>query len=539
MAIDGILIHHLVNELKEKLENGRINKIIQPNQNDLVFQIHNFKTYNLLISISFNYPRVYLINEKPQAPQNPFNLCMVFRKYIERGIIKEIQQIDNDRIILLKIENKNEMGDTVIYNLIIELMGRTSNLVLTYPNNQIIEVMRRHFPQDLGTSRIMIPKATYQFPVSNSNINPFEKPNTDISDVNNLQGVSKQHKNEIIELGSVSEFINKPINPTIISTETKKFFSPYALISINGSKKSYASINEMLEAYFKENTKQENPDYKNLQKVITQKLNILYNKIQNLEQDLENSKKHLNDLELGQLLQTYLYLIKKGMKEIELTSFDGNSTYLIKLDPLKTPIENMQKYFKSYKKSQNAQIHLKKQLEITNNEITYLQTIQSQLNFVNPQEMEEIKLELIENGYLKENKNKKKIKNSSLKNILTYDTPYGIIYVGKNNLQNNFLTNKFAKKDDYWFHVKDQPSAHVILSTDNLCEENIRICAHLAALNSKYEKSSSVCVDYTMVKNIKKVPGIPGCFVTYSNQRSIYIDPSYDDLNKLLNHQSK
>lgn len=539
MAIDGILIHHLVNELKEKLENGRINKIIQPNQNDLVFQIHNFKTYNLLISISFNYPRVYLINKKPQAPKNPFNLCMVFRKYIERGIVKEIQQIDNDRIILLKIENKNEMGDTVIYNLIIELMGRTSNLILTYPNNQIIEVMRRHFPQDLGTSRIMIPKATYQFPVSNSNINPFEKPNTDISDINNLQGVSKQHKNEIIELGSVYEFINKPINPTIISTETKKFFSPYALISINGSKKSYASINEMLEAYFKENTKQENPDYKNLQKVITQKLNILYNKIQNLEQDLENSKKHLNDLELGQLLQTYLYLIKKGMKEIELTSFDGNSTYLIKLDPLKTPIENMQKYFKSYKKSQNAQIHLKKQLEITNNEITYLQTIQSQLNFVNPQEMEEIKLELIENGYLKENKNKKKIKNSSLKNILTYDTPYGIIYVGKNNLQNNFLTNKFAKKDDYWFHVKDQPSAHVILSTDNLCEENIRICAHLAALNSKYEKSSSVCVDYTMVKNIKKVPGIPGCFVTYSNQRSIYIDPSYDDLDKLLNHQSK
>lgn len=539
MAIDGILIHHLVNELKEKLENGRINKIIQPNQNDLVFQIHNFKTYNLLISISFNYPRVYLINEKPQAPQNPFNLCMVFRKYIERGIVKEIQQIDNDRIILFKIENKNEMGDTVIYNLIIELMGRTSNLILTYPNNQIIEVMRRHFPQDLGTSRIMIPKATYQFPVSNSNINPFEKPNTDISDINNLQGVSKQHKNEIIELGSVYEFINNPINPTIIQTETKKFFSPYALISINGSKKSYASINEMLEAYFKENTKQENPDYKNLQKVITQKLNILYNKIQNLEQDLENSKKHLNDLELGQLLQTYLYLIKKGMKEIELTSFDGNSTYLIKLDPLKTPIENMQKYFKSYKKSQNAQIHLKKQLEITNNEITYLQTIQSQLNFVNPQEMEEIKLELIENGYLKENKNKKKIKNSSLKNILTYDTPYGIIYVGKNNLQNNFLTNKFAKKDDYWFHVKDQPSAHVILSTDNLCEENIRMCAHLAALNSKYEKSSSVCVDYTMVKNIKKVPGIPGCFVTYSNQRSIYIDPSYDDLNKLLNHQSK
>lgn len=539
MAIDGILIHHLVNELKDKLVNGRINKIIQPNQNDIVFQIHNYKTYNLLVSISFNYPRVYLINEKPQAPQNPFNLCMVLRKYLERGIIKELSQIENDRIIILKIENKNEMGDTVIYNLIIELMGRTSNLILTYPNNQIIEVMRRHFPQDLGTSRIMIPKATYQFPISNTNINPFLNQNIVLDDINNLQGVSKQHKNEILELGSIKNFIHQPINPTIIMTETKNFFSPYSLISIHGSKKSYASISEMLETYFKENTKQENPDFKNLQKVITQKLNILFNKISNLEQDLENSKKHLNDLELGQLLQTYLYHIKKGMKEIELTSFDGNNTYIISLDPLKTPIENMQKYFKSYKKSQNAQIHLKKQIEITNNEITYLKTIQSQLNFVNNQEMDEIKSELIENGYLKENKNKKKAKNSSLKNILTYNTPFGNIYVGKNNLQNNFLTNKFAKKDDYWFHVKDQPSAHVILSTDKLCEENIRICAHLASLNSKYEKSSSVCVDYTQVRNIKKVPGIPGCFVTYTNQRSIYIDPSYDDLNILLNHQSK
>ena len=537
MAIDGVLIHHLVNEIKDKILNGRINKIIQSNQTDVILQIHNFKNYNLLISVSYTAPRVYLTNDKPYSPQTPYNFCMVLRKYLERGIIKSIKQIDNDRIIVIDVEGKNELGDTIIYQLIIELMGRSSNLILINEQNKIIEVLKRHFPNNLETSRIMIPKATYKYPEKRNMINPFiDTYNIKIEELNNIEGLSKYHKQEILFLNSVSDFINKEINPTIITIENKKVFSPYKLESIIGDKESFNDISTMLSKYYAENTKQDNPNYHLLQKIITRKLNILESKVNNLNNDLENAQKHTEDIIKGQLIQTYLYKIKKGMTNISLPSFEGDKIYDITLDPLKSPIDNMQKYFKNYKKSINGIFHINKQLEITYNEIRYLKTILSQIEFVNQQEFLEIRQELIQNGYLKEDK-KTKVKNNSIKAITKYSIDNATFYVGKNNLQNNYLTHNFAKKTDYWFHVKDMPSAHIIVQTNELSERVIRIAAHLAALNSKYEKSSSVAVDYTLVKNIKKIPNTLGCFVTYTNQKTIYIDPSLEDLNKLLeNH---
>lgn len=537
MAIDGVLIHHLVNEIKDKILNGRINKIIQSNQTDVILQVHNFKTYNLFISLSYTAPRIYLMSEKPYSPQNPYNFCMVLRKYLERGIIKNIKQIDNDRIIIIDIEGKNELGDTIIYQLIIELMGRSSNLILINEQNKIIEVLKRHFPSSLETARIMIPKATYQYPDKRNMINPFINPqDLKLEDINIIEGLSKQHKQEILYLNSVNDFISQKIVPTIIQVENKRFFSPYDLKSLIGKKESFDSISLMLEKYYAENTKQDNPNYHLLQKLINRKLNILESKLTNLHNDLENAQAHTEDIIKGQLIQTYLYQIKKGMTSISLPSFDGDKIYEITLDPLKSPIDNMQKYFKNYKKSLNGIFHINKQLEITHNEIKYLKTILSQMEFVNQQEFLEIRQELIQNGYLKDDK-KAKVKTNSLKSITKYTILDAVFYVGKNNLQNNYLTHNFAKKSDYWFHVKDMPSAHVIVQTTELNERIIRIAAHLAALNSKYEKSSSVAVDYTLVKNIKKIPNTLGCFVTYTNQKTIYIDPSLEDLRKLLENQ--
>lgn len=536
MAIDGILIHHLVDELKANLLNGKINKIIQSNQTDIVFQIHNFKTYNLLISMSYTAPRLYLSAEKPYAPLNPFNLCMVFRKYLDRGIIKDIYQVDNDRIVVFQIEGKNEMGDTILYKLIVEIMGRSSNLILTNESFKIIEVMKKHFPGIQETSRIMIPKAQYVFPEKRDLINPFTVSNENELDVACLEGVAKYHQVEIKRFNSLNAFLTQPINPTIINVDTKKVYSPYNLQSIEGNKKHFESISKMLEEYFKEDTKKENPFYSALLKIVNKKINLLHSKIDNLNNDLTNANTHIEDLTKGQLIQTYLYQIKKGMTEITLPAFDDSKMYTITLDPLKSPTDNMQKYFKNYKKSISANHHINHQLEITKNEIAYLETISSQLEFVNHQELQEIKTELIQQGYLKDDK-KNKVKTNSLKLITKYEIEDSKFFVGKNNLQNNYLTHQYAKKTDYWFHVKDQPSAHVILQTSELNERNIRIAAHLAALNSKYAKSSSVPIDYTMIKNIKKVPNRPGCFVTYTEQKTIYIDPSLDDLNKLLQNQ--
>ena len=537
MAFDGILIHHLVNELNQNLKFGRINKIIQPNPTDIILQIHNHNTYNFLISMSYNNPRFYLIKDKPQSPLNPYNFCMVLRKYLERGIVKDIIQIENDRIVILKIENKNELGDTIIYNLIIELMGRSSNLILTLPSFQILDVIRKHFPSD-DTTRIMIPKANYVFPDSRGLINPF-KNNLELNELHLIEGASKIHKEEIKMIGSVEIFLKKNIVPTIYFLENKKIFSPYNLISISAKKQTFPTISEMLIEQFKENTKTENPEFNKVQKLLRNKISLLTTKITNLEDDLDKSKTHLDDLLKGQLLQSSLYNIKKGMTEIVLRSFDDSHDVLISLNPLKSPTENMQLYFKNYKKAVNAQKHINIQIELTRNEINYLNTILSQIEFVNSMEMNEIILELVSNGYLKETKKNQKLKTNSLKNITKYSIPGSTFYVGKNNIQNNYLTNVFAKKSDYWFHVKDMPSAHVILRCEELEERNIRIAAHLASLNSKYNKSNSVPIDYTEVKNLKKVPGMKGCFVTYTNQKTIYIDPSYDDLNILLDQSDK
>lgn len=539
MAIDGILIHHLVDEIKPKLIGGRINKIIQSNSTDIVFQIHNNQAYNLLISMSYTAPRLYITTEKQHAPLNPFNLCMVLRKYLERGIINDIIQVDNDRIVIIKIDSKNELGDDITYNLIVEIMGRSSNLILTDPSYKIIDVMKKHFPSNAETSRIMIPKATYTFPEKRSLLNPFINTKAlTLNDLKNLEGISKVHLAEIQHLGSVQALFDKQIIPTLYVVDNKKIFSPYSLDSLVGEKTTFNSISELLEYCFKQETKQENPDYSSLVKLINHKLTILRTKIDNLNNDLDKAHKHLDDLNKAQLLQAHLYEIKKGQKEIELESFDGEKVYTISLDPLKSATQNMQKYFKNYKKSVSAQTHIAQQLEKTNNEIEYLNTILSQIEFVNHQELLEIKHELVENGYLKDTSKKYKKVTPSIKNINHYEISYAKFYVGKNNLQNNFLTHNYAKKIDYWFHVKDMPSAHVIVQTDNLDERVIRIAANLAALNSKYEKSSSVAVDYTQVKNIKKIPNRPGCFVTYTNQKTIYIDPSIDILNKLLKENS-
>ena len=537
MAFDGILIHHLVDELKSNLQFGRINKIIQPNPTDIVLQIHNHHTFNFLISMSYNNPRFYLINEKPQAPLNPYNFCMVLRKYLERGIVKDIIQIENDRIVILNIENKNELGDTIVYNLIIELMGRSSNLILTLPNYQILDVMRKHFPSD-ETTRIMIPKATYQLPASRGLINPF-KHNIPIEELNLIEGASKIHKDEIKFINDVEKFIKQNLCPTIYFLEKKQIFSPYKLLSIDAPNKSFNTISELLNEQFKENTKTENPDFHQIQKLLKNKISLLTSKVSNLENDLEKALTHVDDLIKGQLLQSSLYNIRKGMTSITLRSFDDTTDYTISLNPLKSPTENMQIYFKNYKKSINANKHINEQIEIAKNEIAYLSTILSQIEFVNTVEMLDIKAELISNGYLKDNKKILKSKQNSVKSITKYLINGSEFYVGKNNIQNNYLTHSFAKKTDYWFHVKDMPSAHVILRTDKLEERNIRIAAHLAALNSKYDKSNSVPIDYTEVKNIKKVPGMKGCFVTYTNQKTIYIDPSFEDLNILLNQNDK
>ena len=221
-------------------------------------------------------------------------------------------------------------------------------------------------------------------------------------------------------IGSVEKFLKQDLCPTIYFLDKKQIFSPYNLISINANKKSFNTISELLNEQYKENIKGENPDFHQIQKLLRNKINLLSSKINNLENDLESARNHKDDLIKGQLLQSSLYNIKKGMTSITLRSFDDTVDFTISLNPLKTPTENMQIYFKNYKKSINAEKHINEQIKIAENEIKYLNTIISQIEFVNTVEMNDIKAELISNNYLKENKKITKAKQNSLKNITKY-----------------------------------------------------------------------------------------------------------------------
>ena len=534
MAIDGLLIHFLTDELQNKIRGARINKIIQADPYTFEFILHNYQQYNLLINLNRSNPRFYLTKDLLKAPNNPYNFCMVLRKYLEHGIINAIEQYENDRIVIFHLTSLNELGDVIEYRLIVELTGKTANLILCFADLTIIDALTKQF--SLDSPRLIIPKAKYEFLASNK-LNPFTNQNT-----TNPQGFANFHLQQLQEQ-DLKSFLSQPVIPTKYQIENKTFYSPF-LNKGYPNYKTYPSISEMLDEETNE-IKESNPEYNLLKKIIRRKITLLTNKLTNLDGDLEKAKKHQDDNHLGILLKTYLYDVKKGMKEIKVIDYETNQEIKITLDPLLSPIQNMERYFKQYKKSLMTFTKVAEQKQVTLDEIAYFNDLSLALDLAyetnsllksenNDALIQDVKDELIKCHLLQ---NKKKSMKKKPSNIKQYALDDALIFVGKNVTQNNQLIAKLGKPNDYWFHVADSPSAHVIARCGELNERIIRICAHLAALNSKYEASSSVKVDYTFFKNVKKIPNTIGCNVTYTHQKSIYIDPSLETLNTLLNEK--
>lgn len=529
MPTDGVFIHHLTKELKSDLLGGRINKIYQPAPLMIILQIRNkTSNYNLLLSSILDAPRVHITNQKLDNPPNPLNFCMILRKYIERGEIVDISQFHNDRLIILHIKAINELGDEEVYLLITELMGRNSNIILINSQNIIIDAIRK-VPPSVNNTRMIIPKAHYEYPITNK-IDPFTNQNaTPDSD---LEGVSKPLLIEAKERNNIYDIINQATKPTLFIKDKIDYYA-FDLFYIDGERRFFPTISQLLDFYYTTclNTKSE--DVNNVKKVIKAKLKSCHKKEDNLLDDIDKANDNLIYNEYGILLQSYLYLIKKGDKEVNVTDYlHDNVDLVIELDPYKEPSENLKVFFSKGKKAKKTLIEANKQLTIVKEEISYLEDILFQLDNVNGTDLIELKEELMENGYLKKNaKTRMKKVNNRKMNIIKLTIDDIDIYVGKNNLQNAYLTTVFANIHDYWFHVKDAPGSHVILRVpDNdlefiLTEHLIRTCANLSAYYSTYRNSSSVPVNYTKVKYIKKIPGKKGCNVIYSNNSTIYIDP--------------
>ena len=543
MSMDGIFVHYLTYEFNNTILKAKINKIYQPNPLEILLQLRTSnQTFQLLISAFLDSSRIYLTKQAFENPQVPGNFCMILRKYIERGIITSISQYQNDRLIIFTINTYNEMGDNADYRLIIEIMGRNSNVILINEDNKIIDSIRRVPPTE-NNNRYIIPKATYVFPIQNDLLNPFE---VDVSyPMANYQGIAKVIQNEIMNYydGNVKKFLENKIVPNIYTKENKQDFYCFLLSSFNSdSILTFKTLSEMLDYFY--NVCKQTINYTNMDLIKQVKRLITHQntKLANLIDDLNKAEENLKYKDLGILLQANLYMVKKGMTSINVIDFIHNGEEItIDLNPMLDASKNLKQIFNKGKKASNALIEVTNQINKTKEEIRYLNDILSMLEFATASELDEIKLDLITNSEQYKNKAKKlSSKKNNKISIQHFNYEDVTIYVGKNNIQNDYLTNKLARNNDYWFHVKDGSGAHVVVSVPNnnpsftLSEQVIRLAASIAGYYSKYSKSSTVPIDYTKVQYIKKIPGTKGYHVTYTNQKTIYIDPDYELIKQYL-----
>lgn len=538
MPYDGLFIHYLCEELNNTLVNGKINKIVDPSSLDILMQVRaknlqgKIQNYDLYISASLDMPRIYITNKKYSSMDVPKNFCMVLRKYLERGIINSITQYQNDRLIKISISSTSELGDSQDYYLIIELMGRNSNIILINDAGLIIDAIRK-LPPTNEYSRLILPHAKYNYPVSQQ-INPFSLTKDELFNYDNLQGISRNTINFIIDHHlNVYDFIRQDVKPTIFKNE--KHFDFYHVILSNNEVVTFNNLSSMLDTFYNNYKVIYNDKAKELKKVIKNKIIHLQNKLDNLENDLLNAKNNLIYNEIGILLQANLYKVKKGDTKISVENFLSNNEIIeISLNPLLDASHNLAKIFQKGKKAKNALVMVNQQICLTKNEIVYLDEIYQQIDFANSNDLDEIKDELVINKYLKKSKQiKPKSKKINFTKIVFKENE---IYFGKNNLQNDYITHKLAKSYDWWFHVKDAPGSHVVFKMPHpnyqLTEDDIRYCANLASYYSKASSSSTVPVDYLQIKYLKKIPGLKGSQVTYTNQKTIYIDPDVNLINK-------
>lgn len=585
MALDGLVIHSIVDELHKKLLGGKIDKVYQPENDEVVLHIRNNKeNFKLVLSCSASNPRVYLASDyKKENPINAPMFCMLFRKYIQGGNIVNVSQVDFERIIKISVESFDELKEKTTKDIIIEIMGRHSNIILTHSsNNKIIDSAKR-IPPSVSRVRQILPGQTYVLPPKQDKLNPI----TDISlnsFVDTLSsfdgpifkaiyskflGISPVIAKEICFRANIDEnLLVSEISSDDISKIYKEFhnlfkhikdniYNPCMVIDtsidkvldfscINLSLFSNLSIinddsiSKILENYYatkdiKDRIHQRSSD---LRKSISIKLDRLYNKLNKQEKELIESENADIYKIKGELITSYIYMIEKGMESVDVANFYDSEYKNIKisLNTNFTPSENAQKYFKKYNKLKTAKKEITSQMEITKEEIDYLENIMLSIeNCENLAELMDIREELGKVGYLRSKNNSKKETKLTTKPHEFVSSNGFKILVGKNNKQNDHLTLKVASNEDIWMHTKNIPGSHVIIKTEGkeVPDETIFEGAMLAAFFSKSKMSSQVPVDYTKKKNVKKPNGAKPGMVIYDTNNTVYVTPTEELVVKL------
>ena len=543
MAYDGIMMKAVLKQLHQQLYQGRINKIYQISNYELLFNVRaNQTNVKLLISCHPSYARVNLTNENYTMPEVAPQLVMLLRKHLEGSHIQSIEQIGLDRIFKFTFLSRNELGDLVELYAYIEIMGKHSNFILCDQNHRIIDCLKRISPS-LNTVRFLQPGATYELPPMQTNkLNLFEDGLIQTDNLNKTyQGVSPILSRELLyrlEQGEKFEdLLDLLTNSTTLylsQVGNKEYFHILPLTHLQVEPVAYPLF-EGLEKHFKdmdvkERIKQQTSD---LEHYLQQELNKNKTKLNKLEQTLYDSKNSDEYRIKGDLLFASLHLIQKGMKMVVVDNYYDDTKMTIELDERLDGKENAKRYYNKYQKAKNSIQYLNEQIELTKNEIDYFDTLITQLENANFLDALEIREELENLGYLK--KHKKKGKQKARKpRFETYITKNNIkVYIGKNNLQNDYLTFHFASKNYLWFHAKDMPGSHIVVNQETLDEYTLRLVANLASYYSKGKNSSSVPVNYALIKTLKKPnKGKPGQ-VILSHYKTLYIDPDASCLDEI------
>lgn len=552
MAFDGLFTYSMTADLQQ-LVTGRITKIHQPNAQEVVLQVRaNGKNHKLLFSIHSSYARVHLTEHTIDNPAEPPMFCMLLRKHLEGGFISSIKQRDFDRIIIVEIESKNEIGDPIVRELHAEIMGRHSNLLLIDQEQGKIIDSLKHLPPSVNSFRTVLPGQPYIAPPTQNKWNPltvtddelksfFAEARTTQEVVTQFAGFSPLHAEELLfRMTKASDtlacfkdfmasFANGGTKPMYVIYNHKTYFSPIELTLLQGEVTVYPNVHELLDRVFfaraeRDRVKQQAGD---LERWLQNEIDKLSLKTKKLTKDYERASK-LDQFQLyGELLMANIYAFEKGVKEVTVTNYysETGEEVTIPVSARKTPIENAQSYYTKYTKAKNALIMVQEQLEKTTEEIAYFEMLAQQVQQASPGDIEEIREELAEQGYLKLRHAKKKKKQVKPEPERYVSSTGVTISVGKNNKQNDMLTFKIAKRTDIWLHTKDIPGSHVVIHSSEPDETTLREAATLAAYFSKARESSSVPVDYTEIRQVKKPNGAKPGFVIYFEQKTLYIDP--------------
>lgn len=583
MALDGAFLHHIRRELEENALEARVEKIYQPNKEEMVLLLRTRTDhFKLLISARANSARIHFTRFVPENPPQPPMLCMLMRKRLQGARLAAVEQPGLERVLRLCFDAVNELGDRITLSLYAEIMGRYSNIVFVDEKGKIIDALKR-VDADMSSERLVLPGLSYQLPPPQDKLCALEASPAEAGDriracpegtaldkaiLNSLQGFSPIAARELayltghgaeLKVGQMSEehwlrlafFLDRTFTTIRQASGTPHMavkpdgkpldftYLPIEQYGLAAIVRRQDSFSELLDAFYDERDRQDRMRVRSqdLLRLLTNTSERLTNKINKQRAELEQCARREELRLYGELISANLYRLEKGQASAEVENFyeEGMPQVSVPMDPLLTPTQNAQKYFKEYRKARTAEEKLTEQIAHAEEELAYLDSVFEELSRAETErDLSEIRQELMEQGYIRAPRGRQKPAAAAAP--LKFRSSDGFpILVGRNNRQNDRLTMKQASNNDVWFHTKNIPGSHTILVTEGRVptETALREAALLAAWHSRGRESSQVPVDYTQVRNVSKPNGAKPGMVIYVSYNTVYVTPEKDLAERL------